>query len=120
MQHMHGLLSSACVLQTYISALDEDLGKAQARMDIILGADNSSAAKQNELLKAAAKQVTPCCVSCALICIDLSIVCRLLHKQAHFACNNTCLQGAVARDNVQYIAAQIVPRSCNRANGLCR
>ncbi len=65
MQHMHDLLSSACVLQTYISALDEDLGKAQARMDIILGADNSSAAKQNELLKAAAKQVTPCCVSCA-------------------------------------------------------
>lgn len=54
-------------LQTYISALDEDLGKAQARMDIILGADNSSAAKQNELLKAAAKQVgSPCCISSPL------------------------------------------------------
>lgn len=47
-----------CDLQTYISALDEDLGRAQARMDIILGADNSSTAKQNEMLKAAAKQVT--------------------------------------------------------------
>jgi len=59
------LRRAVCKLQTYTSALDEDLGKAQARMDIILGADNSSAAKQNELLKAAAKQVTHCCVSYA-------------------------------------------------------
>ncbi|KAL0052769.1 hypothetical protein WJX82_007406 [Trebouxia sp. C0006] len=57
-EQQNRLLQDDCAqLQTYISALDEDLGKAQARMDIILGADNSSAAKQNELLKAAAKQV---------------------------------------------------------------
>ena len=43
--------------QTYISALDEDLGKAQARMDGILSADGNSTSKQNEMLKAAAKQV---------------------------------------------------------------
>ena len=46
------------VSQVYISALDEDLGKAQARMDVILATDGSSTTRQNELLKAAAKQVS--------------------------------------------------------------
>ena len=45
-------------LQTYISMLDEDLGRAQARLDAILSAEGGSTSKQNELLKAAAKQVT--------------------------------------------------------------
>ena len=44
-------------MQTYISALDEDLGKAQARMDGILSADGTSTSRQHEMLKAAAKQV---------------------------------------------------------------
>ena len=46
-------------MQTYISTLDEDLGRAQARLDGILSAEGGSATKQNELLKAAAKQVSP-------------------------------------------------------------
>ena len=55
--------------QTYISALDEDLGKAQARMDAILSANGNSTSKQNEMLKAAAKQV---CLSVSLsVCYDM-------------------------------------------------
>ena len=66
--------------QTYISALDEDLGKAQARMDGILSADGNSTSKQNEMLKAAAKQV---CLP-AFLPVCLSSVC--LHLQP---CNHT-------------------------------
>lgn len=62
--------------QTYISALDEDLGKAQARMDGILSADGTSTSKQNEMLKAAAKQVCVCvCVSdlCSSVCVSVCV-----------------------------------------------
>ena len=38
--------------------LDEDLGKAQERIGSVLAVDETSAARQNEMLKAAAKQVT--------------------------------------------------------------
>ena len=55
--------------QTYISALDEDLGKAQARMDGILSADGASTSKQNEMLKAAAKQVGLCVCVCVCVCV---------------------------------------------------
>ena len=44
-------------LQGYISLLDEDLGKAQERIGSVLADDDNSSAKQNEMLKAAAKQV---------------------------------------------------------------
>ena len=44
-------------LQGYISLLDEDLGKAQERIGSALADDHNSSAKQNEMLKAAAKQV---------------------------------------------------------------
>ena len=49
----------AVILQGYISVLDEDLGKAQERIGSALADDDYSAAKQNEMLKAAAKQVSP-------------------------------------------------------------
>ena len=54
----HSLHQADAISQVYISALDEDLGKAQARMDVILATDGSSTTRQNELLKAAAKQVS--------------------------------------------------------------
>ncbi len=43
----------------YSSALEEDLGKAQAHMDLLLNGEGAVSSKQNEILKAAAKQVTP-------------------------------------------------------------
>ena len=46
-------------LQTYSSALEEDLGKAQAHMDLLLNGEGTLSSKQNEILQAAAKQVTP-------------------------------------------------------------
>ena len=61
--HPQTLKFSVAFWQTYISALDEDLGKAQARMDGILSADGNSTSKQNEMLKAAAKQV------CLSVCL---------------------------------------------------
>ena len=51
-------------LQTYSSALEEDLGKAQAHMDLLLNGEGTLSSKQNEILKAAAKQVTPLGVAC--------------------------------------------------------
>lgn len=47
-----------CVVQGYISVLDEDLGKAQERIGSVLAVDDHSTARQNEMLKAAANQVT--------------------------------------------------------------
>jgi len=43
----------------YSSALEEDLGRAQAHMDLLLNGEGTLPSKQNEILKAAAKQVTP-------------------------------------------------------------
>ena len=43
----------------YSSALEEELGKAQAHMDLLLNGEGALSSKQNEILKAAAKQVTP-------------------------------------------------------------
>ena len=67
MHPVHGSIGeeSSCngliapTLQGYISVLDEDLGKAQERIGSALADDDDSAAKQNEMLKAAAKQVSP-------------------------------------------------------------
>lgn len=50
------------------------MGKAQARMDGILSADGNSTSKQNEMLKAAAKQVClSVCVSAYFLSACLSV-----------------------------------------------
>ena len=61
-------------MQTYISALDEDLGKAQARMDGILSADGTSTSRQHEMLKAAAKQVLATARNAYLHCAKFKYV----------------------------------------------
>ena len=70
--------------QTYISALDEDLGKAQARMDGILSADGNSTSKQNEMLKAAAKQV--CLPACLPVCLSVCLSVCLYPPTAMQSC----------------------------------
>lgn len=67
------LVSLHLRLQTYISALDEDLGKAQARMDTILSADGTSTSRQNDMLKAAARQVCPL-VNCSVFAVSNTLL----------------------------------------------
>lgn len=64
-------------LQTYSSALEEDLNKAQAHLlDLLLNGEESLSSKQNDILKAAAKQVTQ--LACA--CFDTHSPCVLYNN----------------------------------------
>ncbi|KAL0035682.1 hypothetical protein WJX79_008381 [Trebouxia sp. C0005] len=57
-QHSRLLQDDVSQLQTYSSALEEDLNKAQAHLlDLLLNGEESLSSKQNDILKAAAKQV---------------------------------------------------------------
>jgi hypothetical protein len=70
-------------LQMYSSALEEDLGRAQAHMDLLLNGEGTLPSKQNEILKAAAKQVTPL----GFACFDMKSPCALHGNMDMLSCS---------------------------------